>query len=179
MKTLHEWAGGDEAIRRMIDAFYDRVESDELLSPFFPGGVSEEHRAHVTAWWCEVFGGEARYTEELGGYESMLAHHRGLGITSEQRFRFASLLSLAADDASLPDDPEFRSAFVAYVEWGTRIAMHNSQPGAEVVGACARAALGLGRSAAVSWLTTPAAKWAGQGSNTPANRGLPRTECDP
>ena len=24
-------------------------------------------------------------------------------------------------------------AFVAYVEWGTRIAMHNSQPGAEVV----------------------------------------------
>jgi hemoglobin len=132
MKTLHEWAGGDEAFRRLIDAFYDRVERDELLSPFFPGGVSEAHRAHVTAWWCEVFGGEPRYTEELGGYESMLAHHRELGITPEQRFRFASLLSLAADDAALPDDPEFRSAFVAYVEWGTRIAMHNSQPGAEV-----------------------------------------------
>ena len=63
----------------------------------------------------------------------MLAHHRGLGITPEQRFRFAWLLSLAADDAGLPDDPEFRSAFVAYVEWGTRIALHNSQPGAEVV----------------------------------------------
>ena len=63
----------------------------------------------------------------------MLAHHRGLGITPEQRFRFASLLSLAADDAGLPDDPEFRSAFVAYVEWGTRIALHNSQPGAEVI----------------------------------------------
>ena len=131
-KTLHEWAGGDEAIRRLIDAFYDRVENDELLSAFFPGGVREEHRAHVTAWWCEVFGGEARYTKKLGGYESMLAHHRGLGITPEQRFRFASLLSLAADDAQLPDDPEFRSAFVAYVEWGTRIALHNSQPGAEV-----------------------------------------------
>ncbi len=27
----------------------------------------------------------------------------------------------------------FRSAFVAYVEWGTRIALHNSQPGAEVI----------------------------------------------
>ena len=132
-KTLHEWAGGDETIRRLIDAFYDRVENDELLSAFFPGGVRAEHRAHVTAWWCEVFGGEARYTKELGGYESMLAHHRGLGITPEQRFRFASLLSLAADDAQLPDDPEFRSAFVAYVEWGTRIALHNSQPGAEVI----------------------------------------------
>jgi hemoglobin len=132
MKTLYEWAGGEEAIRRLIDAFYDRVEVDELLAPFFPSGVSEDHRAHVAAWWCEVFGGEPRYTEELGGYENMLAHHRGLGITPEQRFRFASLLSLAADDAALPDDPEFRSAFVAYVEWGTRIALHNSQPGAKV-----------------------------------------------
>ena len=131
--TLYEWAGGEEAIRRLIDAFYDRVERDELLSPFFPGGVHEDHRAHVTAWWCEVFGGPAGYTEELGGYEGMLAHHRGLAINPEQRFRFASLLSLAADDAGLPDDPEFRSAFVAYVEWGTRLALQNSEPGADVV----------------------------------------------
>ena len=62
----------------------------------------------------------------------MLSKHRGLEITPEQRFRFASLMSLAADDASLPDDPDFRSAFVAYLEWGTRLALHNSQPGAEV-----------------------------------------------
>ena len=79
--TLYEWAGGAGALRQLIDAFYDRVEHDELLAPLFPGGVSEEHRAHVTAWWCEVFGGPTRYTEELGGYESMLSHHRGLGIT--------------------------------------------------------------------------------------------------
>jgi transcriptional regulator with XRE-family HTH domain len=32
-----------------------------------------------------------------------------------------------------PDDPEFRAALVGYLEWGTRLAMHNSQPGAEVV----------------------------------------------
>lgn len=131
-KTLYEWAGGDAAFARLINAFYDRVESDELLSPFFPGGVSVRHREHVIAWWIEVFGGPDRYTAELGGYEAMLAHHRGLGITSEQRFRFASLMSLAADDAELPADPEFRSALVAYLEWGTRIALHNSQPGAKV-----------------------------------------------
>lgn len=130
--TLFEWAGGEPALRRLIDAFYDRVERDELLSGFFPGGVGEQHRAHVTAWWSEVFGGPSRYSEELGGYESMLAHHRGLGITPEQRFRFASLMSLAADDADLPDDPEFRAAFVGYVEWGTRLALANSQPDTEV-----------------------------------------------
>jgi hemoglobin len=131
--TLYEWAGGREALERMINAFYDRVEADELLSPFFPGAVSGEHRDHVTTWWWVVFGGPARYSEELGGYEAMLAHHHNLGITSEQRLRFATLMSLAADDAGLPDDPEFRSALIGYLEWGTRLAMHNSQPGAEVV----------------------------------------------
>jgi hemoglobin len=131
--TLYEWAGEHPAIERMINAFYDRVEADELLSPFFPGGVSKEHREHVTTWWCEVFGGPADYTDHLGGYHNMVTHHRDLGIKPEQRFRFASLMSLAADDAELPADPEFRAALVGYLEWGTRIAMHNSQPGADVV----------------------------------------------
>lgn len=131
--TLLEWAGGPPAFRRLIDAFYDRVEADDVIRPLFPGGVSEEHRAHVTVWWLEVFGGPADYTERHGGYPAMLAHHRGLSITPEQRFRFASLMSLAADDAALPSDPEFRAAFVGYVEWGTRLALQNSQPGAEVV----------------------------------------------
>ncbi len=131
--SLYDWAGGQPAFDRLIDAFYDRVEADDLLAPFFPGGVTAEHRQHVAAWWAEVFGGPARYSEELGGYERMLARHRGLGITPEQRFRFASLMSLAADDAGLPDDPEFRAALVGYLEWGTRLAMHNSEPGAEVV----------------------------------------------
>ena len=130
--TLYEWAGGTAAFRRLIDAFYDRVERDDLLGPLFPGGVHEAHRAHVTLWWCEVFGGPSGYTEELGGYERMLAHHRRLGLVPEQRFRFATLMSRAADDAGLPDDPEFRAAFVGYVEWGTRLALANSQPDAAV-----------------------------------------------
>ncbi len=87
----------------------------------------------MATWWCEVFGGPSDYTAELGGYERMVHKHLQLGITKEQRFRFASLMSLAADDAGMPDDPEFRSALVAYLEWGTRLALVNSQDHAEVV----------------------------------------------
>ena len=131
--TLYEWAGGDEAFERLINCFYDRVEDDELISPLFPGGVSAEHRDHVTAWWREVFGGPARYTEELGGYHAMVTKHANLQIYAEQRRRFVAVMSVAADDAGLPDDPEFRSALLAYLEWGTRLAFQNSQPGADVV----------------------------------------------
>ena len=131
--TLYAWAGGDAALRRLIDSFYDRVERDELLAAFFPGGVSVRHRAHVAAWWAEVLGGPRAYTEQHGGYAEMLEHHRDLAITPEQRLRFATTMSLAADDADLPGDPEFRAAIIGYLEWGTRLAMHNSQPGAEPV----------------------------------------------
>jgi hemoglobin len=131
--TLYEWAGGREAIERLLNRFYDLVEDDELIAPLFGGKVSSEHRDHVATWWCEVLGGPAEYTAELGGYEAMLAKHRGLAITPEQRRRFVALLSLAADEAELPADPEFRSALIAYAEWGSRLAMHNSQPDARPV----------------------------------------------
>jgi hemoglobin len=77
-------------------------------------------------------GGPADYTEKLGGYERMLGRHLGLAITGEQRLRFVTLLSRAADDAGLPEDPEFRAAIVGYAECGSRLALHNSRPDAAV-----------------------------------------------
>ena len=130
--TLYEWAGGNEAFERLINAFYNRVEAEPDLAKLFGGAVSEEHRDHVVAWWTEVFGGPTRYSDELGGYERMISKHAELGITGEQRLRFAFLMSAAADDAELPADPEFRSALIAYLEWGTRLALANSQAGADV-----------------------------------------------
>ncbi len=131
--SIYEWIGGTEAIGRWLNAFYDAVERDELLAPVFGGRVSREHREHVTVWWTEVMGGPATYSAELGGYEHMLAKHRGLAITPEQRLRFVTLLSEAADTAGIPDDPEARSALMAYAEWGSRLAVENSASDAQPV----------------------------------------------
>jgi hemoglobin len=131
--TIYDWAGGRPAFERWLNAFYDLVEDDDLLAEVFGGRVGEEHRDHVTTWWCEVMGGPSAYTQDHGGYEHMLAKHARLGITAEQRLRFVTLLSRAADDVALPGDPEFRAAIMGYAEWATRIAVHNSQPGADVV----------------------------------------------
>jgi hemoglobin len=131
--TIYEWAGGREAFARWLNRFYDLIEQEAPeIAAMFGGRVSESHRAHVTDWWSEVMGGPAVYTEELGGYENMLARHHNLAITGDQRLAFVTLLSRAADDVGLPDDPEFRAAIMGYAEWGTRLAVHNSQPGAQV-----------------------------------------------
>ena len=93
--------------------------------------MGADHREHVAIWLGEVFGGPADPTPtSSAAIPSMLRHHLGLNLTEQQRSRWAPLIAASADPAGLPDDPEFRSAFVAYVEWGTRIALANSAEGA-------------------------------------------------
>lgn len=128
--TLFEWAGGLPALTRMTSIFYGKyVPNDELLAPLF-ARMSPDHPERVAAWLTETFGGPRLYTENYGGYDHMVAEHAGKALTEEWRARWAQLIGRAADDAGLPTDPEFRAAFVAYVEWGSRIAVENSQPGA-------------------------------------------------
>jgi hemoglobin len=129
--SVYEWAGGSEAFERLTEVFYRRhVLADEILGPVF-ARMPDDHPHHVALWLAEVFGGPAEYSEEHGGYAHMVGMHIGLALTEPQRARWVQLIGLAADDAGLPTDPEFRSAFMAYVEWGTRVALLNSQPGAD------------------------------------------------
>ena len=130
--SLYEWAGGEAAFERLTQAFYRRVLKDDLLEPLF-ARMNPEHPTFVAMWLAEVFGGPDRYTKERGGYPHMLARHVGKAITEPQRRRWINLLADAADEVGLPTDPEFRSAFMGYIEWGTRLALANSQPGAHPV----------------------------------------------
>jgi hemoglobin len=128
--TLYDWAGGAGALERLTERFYQLVAADDVIGPLF-AHMDPGHARHVAMWLGEVFGGPARYTAERGGYRAMLGHHLGKAITERQRRRWVSLLADAADDVGLPDDPEFRAAFTGYIEWGTRLAVSNSQPGAD------------------------------------------------
>lgn len=127
--TLYQWAGGAEALQRLMTEFYRTVHADELLAPVF-AGVGAEHEHFVALWFGEVFGGPPAYSEQRGGFRTMRAHHEGRDIAPEQRTRWVQLMVQAADTVGLPGDAEFRSAFLAYVEWASRKAMAASRPGA-------------------------------------------------
>ena len=128
--TLFEWAGGFPALLRMTRIFYGKyVPQDPLVGPLF-ANMSPDHPERVAAWLSEVFGGPKFYSERYGGYSRMISQHVGKCITEEQRSRWVKMLCQSADDAMLPNDPEFRAAFVAYLEWGSRIGKENSQQNA-------------------------------------------------
>jgi CDGSH-type Zn-finger protein/truncated hemoglobin YjbI len=129
--TVFEWAGGLPALMRLTRIFYGKyVPADPLLAPLF-AAMSPEHPERVAKWLGEVFGGPKNYSTRYGGYPRMISQHLGKQITEEKRARWVELLQQAAADAGLPNDPEFRSVFGSYIEWGTRLAVENSQVGAE------------------------------------------------
>jgi hemoglobin len=127
--TLFAWAGGTESLRKLTAVFYDKVLADPILQPIFEH-MQADHPQRVADFLGEVLGGPRTYSEKFGGHAHMLSQHLNRGLTEVQRRRWVALLIDSADEAALPADPEFRSAFVAYIEWGTRLAVLNSQEGA-------------------------------------------------
>ena len=123
--TLLEHAGGEQAIHRLEDIFYASVLADPVLKPLFGEG-RPHHVDHLTAFTAESFGGEDRFSRELG-FGHLIAVHRGLRITEAQRRRFVELYMAALDAADMPRDERFRAAVRSHVEFGSQVAMQNSQ----------------------------------------------------
>ncbi|GAA4449971.1 group II truncated hemoglobin [Rurimicrobium arvi] len=123
--TLYEWAGGMPVFEQLTTMFYKKVLQDALLEPIFKH-MAPQHQQHVAHFIAEVFGGPKAYTEAGGSHFTMIRKHFSKHLTEQHRKRWVALLLETADEIELPGDPEFRSAFVAYIEWGTRIAVLNS-----------------------------------------------------
>jgi hemoglobin len=124
MPSLYEHAGGEAGLHRLEQAFYDSVLRDPLLKPLFGAG-QPQHVDHLTMFTAESFGGPDRFSRELG-FAHLIAVHRGLRITEAQRERFVELYMAALDTAGMPADEPFRSAVREHVEFGTHVAMQNS-----------------------------------------------------
>ena len=124
--TLYQWAGGEEALQNLFRVFYDKVLKDDLIGPHFRQ-MSADHPRHVADFVGEVFGGPKKYTQQdAGSHAIMIAHHIGKMLDEPKRKRWVQLLLDTADEIGMPNDPEFRSSLVGYLEWGSRIAVINS-----------------------------------------------------
>ncbi len=126
--SLFGWAGGMPALEALTARFYERVKSHDVLAEVFLH-MDAHHPHFVAQFLAEVLGGPAEYSAHRGGHPHMIRQHLDRHLTDVQRKAWMQLLLDTADDVGLPSDPEFRSALVGYVEWGSRLAVINSQPG--------------------------------------------------
>src|SRR5262249_20692500 len=127
--TLYEWLGGLDSLNRLTKRFYERDNLDALLGPVFVH-MSAEPPAHVAAFLAAMRGGPTRYSGRHASHPPMNQRHLNRHLTQEPGRLWVSLLLSTAGELGMPDDPEFRSALVGYLEWGSRLAVINSQDGA-------------------------------------------------
>jgi hemoglobin len=116
--TLYEFAGGAPALFALATAHHARCLADpELNHPFSHPGQNPQHIERLAAYWGEVFGGPPVYSRDLSDQTSLLEMHAGNGDMTDLGRRFVACFVQAADDAGMPDDPEFRAVLRAYMEW--------------------------------------------------------------
>ena len=116
--TLYEFAGGHAALLALARAHHARCLADpELNHPFSHPDQHPQHVERLAAYWAEVLGGPPSYSESMADQSYLVRLHSGNGIHDDLSSRFVECFVRAADDAGLPDDPEFRAALRAYMEW--------------------------------------------------------------
>jgi hemoglobin len=130
---LYEFAGGQQAFLALAAAHHARCLADpELNHPFSHPGQHPQHVERLAAYWAEVMGGPTTYSEQCGDDSFVLRLHAGNGDMSDLGRRFVACFVAAADDARLPDDPEFRAVIRAYMEWAVDQVLMYESPDAAI-----------------------------------------------
>ncbi len=98
--TVYEKIGGQQAIERVVDDFYNRVLADDTVNQFFAHTDMQKQRRHQTAFISYALGGSDRYTGR-----SMEKAHEGLHLQPEHFDAIVKNLSdaLAANGVSSDD----------------------------------------------------------------------------
>jgi hemoglobin len=129
--SLFAYAGGDPAFLALATAHHARCLADpELNHPFSHPGQNPQHVERLAAYWAEVMGGPATFSDSMSDQGAMLHLHSGNGDMSDLGRRFVECFVMAADDAGLPDDPEFRVALRAYMVWAVDDVLSHSDDAA-------------------------------------------------
>jgi hemoglobin len=131
--SLFEFAGGEPAFLALASAHHARCLADpELNHPFSHPEQHPRHVERLAAYWAEVMGGPPGYSESCADHTYVLGLHSGNGDMSDLGRRFVECFVWAADDAALPEDPEFRAALRAYMEFAVDEVLLYGPPGTPV-----------------------------------------------
>lgn len=129
---MFEFAGGESAFLALAAAHHRRCLEDPVLNHPFSHPGNPQHVERLAGYWAEVFGGPPHYSESWGGHSAMLGIHAGQGAGDDLGARSVSWFVQAADDAGLPDDPDFRAGLRRYLEWAVGEVLSYSPPHSRV-----------------------------------------------
>lgn len=99
-QTLYEKVGGEEAITKVVDYFYDElVLKDESVNHFFDNTDMEKQKSHQAKFISFALGGPKQYSGK-----SMAKAHEGLNLQPEHFNAIATHLHDALAHFGVPED---------------------------------------------------------------------------
>ncbi|GAA3409304.1 group 2 truncated hemoglobin YjbI [Paenibacillus hodogayensis] len=104
-KSLYEAIGGADALSRIVEAFYPKVQADPLIGPLFPPDivpVMEKQKLFLT----QFFGGPPLYSDQYG-HPMMRARHMPFPITPERADAWLGCMKRALEESGL--EPELQT----------------------------------------------------------------------
>jgi hemoglobin len=100
--TLFEWMGGAETVRRIVEAFYPKVQKHPLLAPLFPPDITPVIEKQYL-FLSQFFGGPSLYSDQYG-HPMMRARHMPFLITIERADAWLSCMAEAMIEVGLPQE---------------------------------------------------------------------------
>jgi hemoglobin len=95
-------AGGVPAFRALVEAFYVRVEADEVLRPMYPEDLGPG-KERLALFLAQYFGATDVYSS-LRGHPRLRMRHAPFPIDPDAAGRWASHMLAALSEQALPDD---------------------------------------------------------------------------
>lgn len=109
--SITDLAGGPDALVRLVDAFYARVEQDPVLRPMYPEDL-EPGKEHLALFLAQYFGATDLYSSRRG-HPRLRMRHAPYPIDPEAAGRWATHMLAAVEDVGFT--PEVRAALEEYV----------------------------------------------------------------
>jgi hemoglobin len=94
---LYHAIGGRRSLVAAVHLFYDRLFADPEIAPFFPQGVTAQHKAYLVTVLGEALGGPERYRGP-----DLREVHRHLSITDHHFNLVAGHLDATLEDLNVP-----------------------------------------------------------------------------
>ena len=112
---VYERVGGMDAFVQLVEAFYARVETDEVLRPQYPDDL-EPGKRHLAMFLAQYWGGGDVYSSERG-HPRLRMRHAPFDVTPEAAQRWALHMSEAIRGMGFASDAE--ALLLAYVQRAT------------------------------------------------------------
>jgi hemoglobin len=110
--TLYDEVGGEPTFRRLVDLFYDEVETDPVLRPLYeeedlgPGGAA---RDRLSLFLMQYWGGPTTYSDNRG-HPRLRMRHSPWRITSVERDAWLSHMLRAVSQLDIAEEPRAQLA---------------------------------------------------------------------